>query len=284
MAFLIANMPTARSALLEGPFLAGQRRARLQGAARGSLGQQDSGGRSSSTTCWPTPTSMKRATPGGRNSSTCACRWSRIARRPARRPQMLNRSVFPKLKVSYSTQRKKPHQSPSESIEQGKASCTGLSIILSDACRSVGIPARLVGTPLWTNNSGNHTWVEIWDDGWHFTGACEPTPRASTAAGSWATPPRPRRTRPITPSMPPASARRRSLFRWSGRREQGRLCRERHRSLHARTGGQANGGRRVECSATLGRRKGSAGVFLGTGRSTRQMALRHQVRPAFGRR
>jgi pimeloyl-ACP methyl ester carboxylesterase len=48
---------------------------------------------------------------------------------------------------------------------------------LSDACRSVCIPARLTGTPLWTNKSGNHTWVEIWDDGWHFTGACEPDPK-----------------------------------------------------------------------------------------------------------
>ena len=60
---------------------------------------------------------------------------------------------------------------------QGLASCTGLSILLSDACRSVAVPARLVGTPLWANKSGNHTWVEIWDDGWHFTGACEPDPK-----------------------------------------------------------------------------------------------------------
>ena len=26
------------------------------------------------------------------------------------------------------------------------------------------------------NKRGNHTWVEIWDKGWHFTGACEPDP------------------------------------------------------------------------------------------------------------
>ncbi|MGH7168737.1 MAG: transglutaminase domain-containing protein, partial [Gemmataceae bacterium] len=50
----------------------------------------------------------------------------------------------------------------------------GLSILLSDACRSVGVPARLVGTPLWANKSGNHSWVEIWSDGWHFAGAAEP--------------------------------------------------------------------------------------------------------------
>ena len=46
--------------------------------------------------------------------------------------------------------------------------------MLIDACRSVGILARLVGTPLWSNMSGNHSWVEIWDNGWNFTGACEP--------------------------------------------------------------------------------------------------------------
>jgi pimeloyl-ACP methyl ester carboxylesterase len=88
----------------------------------------------------------------------------------------LNAELFPKIQLKYSTQRKAPNQSPKESIEQGKASCTGLSIVLADACRAVGIPARLVGTPLWANKSGNHTWVEIWDDGWHFTGACEPDP------------------------------------------------------------------------------------------------------------
>jgi poly(3-hydroxybutyrate) depolymerase len=96
---------------------------------------------------------------------------------PAEAAQKLNRVLFAKLKVGYSTQRKAPNQSPKESIEQGKASCTGLSIVLADACRSVSIPARLVGTPLWANKRGNHTWVEIWDGEWHFTGACEPDPK-----------------------------------------------------------------------------------------------------------
>jgi Transglutaminase-like superfamily len=95
---------------------------------------------------------------------------------PAEAAQKLNGVVFQKLNVKYSTGRKAANQSPSESISQGKASCTGLSIILCDACRAVCIPARLVGTPLWANNSGNHTWVEVWDHGWHFTGACEPDP------------------------------------------------------------------------------------------------------------
>ncbi len=88
---------------------------------------------------------------------------------------LLNKKIFNELGVIYSTKRPKADQSPFESIEAGMASCTGLSILLIDACRSVGIPARFIGTPMWYNDSGNHSWVEIWDDGWNFTGAAEPT-------------------------------------------------------------------------------------------------------------
>ncbi|MEP2775271.1 MAG: transglutaminase domain-containing protein [Luteolibacter sp.] len=87
--------------------------------------------------------------------------------------QILNREFFKLINTHYHTKRKRPNQSPQESIEQGKATCTGLSIILVDACRAVGIPARAVGTPLWSDDSGNHTWVEIWDKEWQFTGADE---------------------------------------------------------------------------------------------------------------
>ena len=80
----------------------------------------------------------------------------------------LNRSIWKSVNVHYSTKRPKADQSPAESIEAGLASCTGLSILLVDACRSVGIPACLTGTPMWYNNSGNHSWVEVWDNGWHF--------------------------------------------------------------------------------------------------------------------
>ncbi len=93
---------------------------------------------------------------------------------PGEAAQALNRTLFKKLNVRYSTKRKKADQSGAESIESGLASCSGLSILLVEACRSVGIPARVVGTPMWTNMHGNHTWVEIWDNGWHFTGAAEP--------------------------------------------------------------------------------------------------------------
>ena len=87
--------------------------------------------------------------------------------------QSLNREIFKIVNVHYNTGRKRANQSPKESMESGIATCTGLSIILVDACRAVGIPARAVGTPMWSNGLGNHTWVEIWDGGWHFTGADE---------------------------------------------------------------------------------------------------------------
>ncbi len=87
----------------------------------------------------------------------------------------LNQAVFHQTGVRYSTQRRRADQGPRETLESKTASCTGLSILLIDACRSCGIPARFVGTPRWSDDSGNHSWVEIWDNGWHFTGAAEPT-------------------------------------------------------------------------------------------------------------
>ncbi len=87
--------------------------------------------------------------------------------------QSLSRDLFKLVKVHYNTGRKKPNQSPKESMESGIATCSGLSILLVDACRAVGIPARAAGTPMWANNLGNHTWIEIWDGDWHFTGADE---------------------------------------------------------------------------------------------------------------
>ena len=84
---------------------------------------------------------------------------------------VLNLKIWKLVDVKYSTRRPKADQSACESIAAKLASCTGLSILLIDACRAVGIPARLVGVPSWTGKSGNHSWVEIWDDGWHFLGA-----------------------------------------------------------------------------------------------------------------
>ena len=95
---------------------------------------------------------------------------------PTEATQKLNSELFKTLKLRYAPQRRAPNLSPAESIAQGNASCTGLSIVLSDACRAVCIPTRIVGTPNWYDKRGNHTWLEIHDGGWHFTGACEADP------------------------------------------------------------------------------------------------------------
>ena len=97
------------------------------------------------------------------------------ARTPSEAAAILNNRIWELFGVKYSTARPKADQSPYESIEAGLASCTGLTVLLIDACRAVGVPARFVGTPLWADGSGNHSWVEVWDDGWHYTGAAEPT-------------------------------------------------------------------------------------------------------------
>lgn len=82
----------------------------------------------------------------------------------------VNRSIRDEVGVDYNTKREKPDQCPSESIRQGMASCSGLSILLVDALRSVGIPARVAGTANWHDNRGNHNWCEVWLDGeWYFT-------------------------------------------------------------------------------------------------------------------
>jgi len=94
---------------------------------------------------------------------------------PTQATIILNKNMFDLVDVHYSTKRPKADQSPYESIDAGMASCSGLSILLIDACRSVGVPARFTGTPLWYNESGNHTWIEFWDNGWHYTGGAEPT-------------------------------------------------------------------------------------------------------------
>lgn len=72
--------------------------------------------------------------------------------------------------VEYNTLREKTNQSPAESMRQHMASCTGLAILLVDAFRSVGIPARFAGIASWHDGRGNHSWVEVWIDGkWYIT-------------------------------------------------------------------------------------------------------------------
>ncbi|WP_294599800.1 transglutaminase-like domain-containing protein [uncultured Rikenella sp.] len=82
----------------------------------------------------------------------------------------INKQLQHLVGVEYNTKRRKPHQSPGESMEIGMASCSGLSILLTDAFRTMGIPSRIAGTPLWVSKEGNHNWTELWIDGkWYFT-------------------------------------------------------------------------------------------------------------------
>jgi predicted esterase len=107
------------------------------------------------------------------------------AQSPTEAAIILNQKIFNLLNVRFSRKRPKADQSPYESIEAGLASCTGLSVLLIDACRAVGVPARLAGTPMWTDQSGNHSWVEIWDGDWHYTGGGEPV--GNTLDQAWFT-------------------------------------------------------------------------------------------------
>lgn len=67
--------------------------------------------------------------------------------------------------VHYSTERRKPNMNALEALEEKKVSCTGQSILLVCALRSVGIPARAVCVPTWNHVRGNHTWAEAWVNG-----------------------------------------------------------------------------------------------------------------------
>jgi hypothetical protein len=79
------------------------------------------------------------------------------------------RPINKEVKVEYNTKRSKVDLSPKEAMAENMATCTGLSIILTDAFRSVGIPSRLAGTAMWTNFKGNHTWSEVRvDNQWQF--------------------------------------------------------------------------------------------------------------------
>lgn len=113
-------------------------------------------------------------------------------RTPGEAAVRLNEMLWDMIDVHYSTKRPKADQSPYESMAAKMASCTGLSVLLVDACRAVSVPARFVGIPQWPHTPGNHSWVEVWDqDAWHFTGASEPAPLGEawfTAAAAEADP------------------------------------------------------------------------------------------------
>lgn len=67
---------------------------------------------------------------------------------------------------------------PMSVLVWGHASCSGLAVLFVNALRAFGVAARVAGTPAWYQDraSGNHNWVEVYDDAigqWKFL---EPSP------------------------------------------------------------------------------------------------------------
>ena len=88
----------------------------------------------------------------------------------------LNRDVFLEFRLGFVVRdMRKPLLSPRQSIERGTVSCGEAAVMLVDACRSVGIPARLVVLPRWPNIKGGHIWIEVWENGrWRHISPYDP--------------------------------------------------------------------------------------------------------------
>jgi hypothetical protein len=101
--------------------------------------------------------------------------------------RIVNARIQDETGVKYSTKRRAPNQSPADSMRQGMASCSGLSILLCDAFRAIGLPARVAGVPTWTTINGNHNWVEVWlgPDGAPNADAPIDPVQAATWATAW---------------------------------------------------------------------------------------------------
>ena len=124
----------------------------------------------------------------------------------------VNKHIRNELHVDYNTQREKPDQSPYESMRQNMASCSGLSILLTDAFRAVAIPSRIAGTPNWYDNRGNHNWNEVW-----INGTLPNTiPLGLIRAGSCPVRAELTSTTRFMPSMPLRLSQLILLSRWSG--------------------------------------------------------------------
>ena len=88
----------------------------------------------------------------------------------------LNRDVFVGFQLPYEDKKTRhPLPGPLASIKKGVVSCAEASLLLVNACRSVGIPARMVFLPSWPWARGSHAWVEVFDSGkWRHIPAYDP--------------------------------------------------------------------------------------------------------------
>jgi O-antigen ligase/tetratricopeptide (TPR) repeat protein len=82
----------------------------------------------------------------------------------------LNRDILLEFHLGYAERdNRKALQSPFEAIRAGTVSCGEASVLLIDACRAVGIPARLAILRRWAHLAGGHIWVEVYDrDHWRY--------------------------------------------------------------------------------------------------------------------
>ena len=65
--------------------------------------------------------------------------------------QILNKEIWGIWDIVFKPNLAPKIMSPFQTIDHHYASCTGLSIFLVDAFRSVGIPARVAGAPCWND-------------------------------------------------------------------------------------------------------------------------------------
>ena len=89
----------------------------------------------------------------------------------------LSRETVLQFRLIYADKHvRKPLFGPRRIIERGLVSCGEASLMLVDACRAVGIPARLAVLPRYRGKPGGHIWVEVWDAGrWRHIVAYDPS-------------------------------------------------------------------------------------------------------------
>jgi O-antigen ligase len=90
----------------------------------------------------------------------------------------LNRDVFAAYRLSYlERDDRKDLLSPRQVMERGFVSCGEAALLVVEACRAIGIPARMVILPRWPESKAGHFWLEVFDrDRWRRLTAFDPTP------------------------------------------------------------------------------------------------------------
>ena len=73
----------------------------------------------------------------------------RNCKTPGEAALAINKTLFATTRSCYNTRRLRTDQSSKESIAQGMATCTGLSIMLVEACRAVGHAGAVAGIASW---------------------------------------------------------------------------------------------------------------------------------------